>query len=95
MIAAMHYEEFKRQLGTAGVTAREFGELVKLHPKSITNYSQQGEVPSHLPVIVTLMGEMAEHGVDFRTALSRIQIALNKPRGAVTKGRFGGNRQTS
>ncbi|WP_459949430.1 hypothetical protein [Denitratisoma sp. agr-D3] len=91
----MRYEEFKRQLGKAGVTAREFGELVKLHPKSITNYSQRGEVPSHLAVIVTLMGEMAEHGVDFRSALSRIQIAPNKPRGAVAKGRFGGNKQTS
>jgi hypothetical protein len=89
----MTYDEFKRQLGKAGITAREFGDLVGLHPNSITNYSQQGEVPSHLAVIVTLMGEMAEQGLDFRPALSRIQLAPNKPRGAAAKGRFGGTRQ--
>lgn len=93
MIADMTYEEFKRQLGKAGITAREFGELLKLHPKSITNYSQQSEVPTHLAVIVTLMGEMAEHGFDYRAALSRIQIEPNKPRGGAAKGRFGGTKQ--
>lgn len=93
MITSMNYEEFRRQLGKAGITAREFGEVLKLHPKSITNYSQQGEVPSHLAVIVTLMGEMAEHGMDYRSALSRIQIAPNKPRGGAMKGSFGGTKQ--
>lgn len=93
MMDSMNYEEFRRQLGKAGITAREFGEVLKLHPKSITNYSQQGEVPSHLAVIVTLMGEMAEHGMDYRGALSRIQIAPNKPRGGAMKGRFGGSKQ--
>ena len=87
------YEEFRRQLGKAGVTAREFAALVGLHRNSITNYAGQRDVPSHLAVIVTLMGEMAEHGLDFRTALSRIQIEPNKPRGGAAKGRFGGTRQ--
>lgn len=89
----MTYDEFKRQLGKAGVTAREFGDLIRLHPNSITNYSRLGEVPSHLAVIVTLMGEMADQGLDFRHAISRIQIAPNKPRGASAKGRFGGTKQ--
>lgn len=93
MIAHMTYEEFRRQLGKAGITAREFGEVLKLHPKSITNYSQQGEVPTHLAVIVSLMGEMAEYGLDFRAVLSRIQIEPNKPRGGAMKGRFGGTKQ--
>ncbi|WP_026345523.1 hypothetical protein [Novispirillum itersonii] len=86
----MTYDEFKRQLGKAGVTAREFAELIKLNPNSITNYARQGAVPSHLAVIVALMGEMAEHGIDFRSVLDRIEITPNKPRGAAAKGRFGG-----
>jgi 23S rRNA maturation-related 3'-5' exoribonuclease YhaM len=93
MIATMTYEEFRRQLGKAGITAREFGEALKLHPKSITNYSKQGEVPTHLAVIVSLMGEMAEHGLDYRAVLARIHIEPNKPRGGATKGRFGGTKQ--
>lgn len=46
----MTYDEFRRQLGKAGVTAREFAELLSLNPNSITNYARQGEVPSHLTV---------------------------------------------
>jgi 23S rRNA maturation-related 3'-5' exoribonuclease YhaM len=93
MISSMTYEEFRRQLGKAGITAREFGEVLKLHPKSITNYSMQGEVPTHLAVIVSLMGEMAENGIDYRAVLARICIKPNKPRGGATKGRFGGSKQ--
>jgi len=90
MIAPMTYDEFKRQMGKAGITARELATLIKLSPNSITNYSRQGVVPSHLAVIVTLMGEMAENNLDFRPALARIDIEPNKPRGAAAKGRFGG-----
>lgn len=90
----MTYDEFKRRLGKAGLTAREFAGLIKLNPGSITNYARHGEVPSHLAVIVTLMGEIAESGFDFRPALSRIEIVPNKPRGAAAKGRFGGSKQS-
>lgn len=90
----MTYDEFRRQLGKAGITAREFAVLLKMCPNSITNYAQRGEVPSHLAVIVALMGEIADNGLDFRLVLSRIEIASNKPRGAAAKGRFGGNDQS-
>lgn len=89
----MTYEEFRRQLGKAGITAREFGELLKLNPKSVTNYSRRGEVPAHLSVIVALMAEMAEHRLDFRSVLSGLDIEPNKPRGGNAKGRFGSGRQ--
>lgn len=89
----MTYLEFKRQLGKAGVNVRQFAGLIKLNPNSITNYAKQGEVPSHLAVIVTLMGEMAEQGLDFRASLSRIDIEPNRPRGATAEGRFGENMQ--
>lgn len=77
----MEYEEFRRHLGKARLTTKEFAELVKLNSNSITNYSQKGVVPSHLAVISALLGEMAEHKVDFVEVLSRIEITPNKPRG--------------
>jgi hypothetical protein len=90
----MTYEEFRRQLGKAGLTAKEFAELVKLNSNSITNYAKSGEVPSHLAVIAALLGEMAERKIDFRDVLSRIEIEPNKPRGAGI-GRFGGRKPAS
>lgn len=90
----MTYEEFRRQLGKAGLTAKEFAELVKLNSNSITNYAKSGEVPSHLAVIAALLGEMAERKIDFRDVLSRIEIEPNKPRGAGI-GRFGGCKPAS
>ncbi len=89
----MVYSEFKRHLAKAGITAREFAELVRLHPNSITNYAKLRVVPSHWAVIATLMAEMAEQQLDFRAALARIEIEPNKPRGAGAKGRFGGAKQ--
>lgn len=88
----MNYEEFRRQLGKAGLTAKDFAELVKLNRNSITNYAKTGEVPSHLAVIAALLGEMAEHKIDFRNVLSRIEITPNKPRGAGV-GKFGGKQK--
>ena len=92
MIAYMDYDEFKRQLGKAGLTARELGEMLKMHPNSITNYAQQGFVPSRLALIVTLMAEMADHGLDYRSVVARVQVVPSKPRGDA-KGRFGGTKR--
>lgn len=95
MIPAMTYEEFRRQLGKAGLTVKGFAEQIKQTPNSITNYAKQGEVPPHLAIIAALMGDMAESGLDFRATLSRIQFNPGKPRGGATKGRFGGSKQIS
>lgn len=92
---SMTYEEFRRQLGKAGLTIKEFAELIKQTPNSITNHAAEGEVPSHLAIIAALMGEMAETGVDFRSTLGRIEYEPSKPRGGATKGRFGGSKQIS
>ncbi len=48
---------------------------------------------SHLAVISALMGEMAENGLDFRVALSKIDIKSKQSRGGAAKGRFGGRKQ--
>ena len=49
---------------------------------------------SHLAVIACLMGEMAERGVDYRDALSRIEIEPKKAQGAAARGKFAGDHQT-
>lgn len=90
----MSYEEFLRQLGKAGLKIGEFSEIVKMHRNSITNCSKSGIVPSHLAIIATLMGEMAEHRIDYKKPLSRIDIRAKKLRGTAAIGRFGGNKQT-
>lgn len=95
MIIAMTYNEFRRQLGKAGLSVKGFAHLIKQTPNSITNYSAQGEVPPHLAIIASLMGDMAESGLDFRHTLSRIQFEANKPRGGSVKGKFGGSKQES
>ncbi len=89
----MTYEEFRRQLGKAGLTVKGFAELIKQTPNSITNYAAQREVPPHLAIIAALMGDMAEGGLDFRATLARIQFEASKPRGGAVKGRFGGSKQ--
>ena len=91
---AMTYEEFQRQLGKAGISVKEFAGLLEMNRNSITNCSVRAEVPSHIAVIAALMAEMAEHQLDFKKALSRIDIAPKKPRGAGVKGTFGGSHQT-
>lgn len=91
----MTYEEFRRQLGKAGLTVKGFAELIKQTPNSITNYAKQGAVSPHLAIIAALMGEMAEAGMDFRSTLERIEFEASKPRGGAKKGRFGGSKQIS
>lgn len=91
MIRSMTYDEFRRQIGKAGLTIHAFADLVKMNPISLSNY-KQGNVPSHLAVIVTLLGAMADGQTDFRIALSNIEITPKKPRGAGI-GKFGGDKQ--
>lgn len=89
----MTYDEFQRQLGKAGISVREFADLVRMNRNSVTNCSKRGEVPSHLAVIVSLMGELAEHHIDFKLTLEKIEIEHKKPRGLAAKGKFGGSKQ--
>ena len=78
----MTYQEFQRQIGKAGLTICQFAELIKMNRASISNYAQKGTVPSHLAVISVLLGEMAEHQINFHEILSKIEISRKKPRGS-------------
>jgi hypothetical protein len=95
MMRGMTYGEFQRQLGKAGLNNREFAELIQMNRNSLTNYAQSGEVPAHLAVISTLLGEMAERKIDYVALLSGIEIKRKKPRGAGARGKFGGSKQAS
>jgi hypothetical protein len=94
MILGMTYMEFYRQLGKAGLSIREFAELVKMNQNSVTNCAKRGAVPTHLAVISALLGEMGDHKIDFRAVLSKLDITAKKPRGGAAKGRFAGSKQT-
>lgn len=89
----MTYEEFRRQLGKAGLTSKQFAGLVKLNGNSVANYAAQGEVPAHWAIVAVLMGEMAERKIDFKSILESIDISPKKVRGSAAKGRFGGSKQ--
>nr|WP_228575121.1 XRE family transcriptional regulator [Halomonas sp.] len=78
----MTYKEFLRQLGKAGLTVKEFSELVGMNRNSVSNYAGRTSVPTHLAVISKLMGEMAEQGIDFRQTLEGLEAVPKKPRGA-------------
>ncbi|OYO32063.1 DNA-binding protein [Janthinobacterium sp. PC23-8] len=91
MIAGMTYDEFRRQIGKAGLTVHAFADLIKMNRISLSNY-KQGDVPSHLAVIATLLGAMADGQTDFRSVLLNIDIAPKRPRGAGI-GKFGGDKK--
>ena len=77
----MVYDEFRRHLGKAGLTIRQFADLLKMHPNSLTNYRKNGEVPTHVAIIAALMGEMADKKVDFKFILNGLEITSKRARG--------------
>lgn len=79
---AVTYKEFQRHIGKAGLTLREFAELVCMNRASISNLSSKGEVPSHLAIIAALLGEMAEQRVEFRSVLARVDVKPKRARGS-------------
>ena len=81
MLRGMEYTEFKRHLGKAGLTVAEFASLTGKRSPSISNYAVTNDVPSHVALIAVLMGEMADHGIDFRAAAAKVEFKTARPRG--------------
>ncbi len=50
-------------------------------------------MPTHLAIIATLLGEMAERRIDFKNILASIEISPKRARGAGL-GKFGGDKQS-
>lgn len=91
----MVYAEFLEELARAGLSVRAFAELIGMNPNSISNYARVGELPTHLALIAVLVGEISALGGDYRSAMSKVDLAPKKPRGAARLGHFGGDRQTN
>ncbi len=67
----VEYQELKRQIGKAGLNNTSFAELIKIHPKSVTNFKTNG-VPNHISIIAVLIAEMAERKIDFKKIINEI-----------------------
>lgn len=89
----MTYIEFIRHIRKANLTLKDFAELLKMNPASLSNYAKKGEVPMHLAVIATLLAEMYERKINYHHILEKIDIPTKKPRGLGKEGKFGGDKQ--
>lgn len=69
----MPYTEFQRLIGKAGLSIKEFAALLNMKPNSITNYSKQGVVPTHIAVIVALISTIKDEGLDFYPIFEKIK----------------------
>lgn len=69
----MPYTEFQRLIGKAGLSIKEFAALLDMKPNSITNYSKQGVVPTHIAVIIALISTMKDEGLDFYPIFEKIK----------------------
>ena len=67
------HEEFQAPAGKAGLSLREFAQLLKMNRNSISNYARIGSVPAHLAVIAALLGEMAD-GRSIFAPLAKLDI---------------------
>lgn len=93
--AGMLYADFLEELGKAGLSVRAFAELIGMNPNSISNYARTGELPTHLAFIAVLVVGISEMGGDYRSIMSKVELAPKKPRGGARRGHFGGDRQTN
>ena len=69
----MPYTEFQRLIGKAGLSIKEFAALLDMKPNSITNYSKQGVVPTHIAVIIALISTMKDEGLDFYPIFEKVK----------------------
>jgi hypothetical protein len=77
----MDYPTFKKNLAHAGLSIREFADLLHMNKNSITNYAQKGEVPAHLGIIAQLIVALADRRVDYRKVLAGAPIRIKHRRG--------------
>lgn len=69
----MPYAEFQRLIGKAGLTIKEFAELLGMNPNSITNYHKVGVIPSHIAIIISLISSMKDKGIDFYEVFEKVK----------------------
>jgi len=89
----MSYDDFITELGKAGLTVREFANLVGMRANSVSNNAKRGEVPAHLAIIASLLAELHSNGIPFKPIFAHLNLSKKKPRGNASSGKFGGDKQ--
>jgi len=87
------YDEFVSELNKCGLSIRAFAELISMHPNSISNNAQRGEVPAHLAIIAVLISELNRRNLPYEQAIRDLNLHRKKVRGRAAPGVFGGDRQ--
>ncbi|MDZ4075663.1 MAG: helix-turn-helix transcriptional regulator [Hylemonella sp.] len=70
----MPYSEFRRHLGKAGLTINQFAAYLGVRPSSVSNYAKSGTVPRTYTMLVILLGECADRGLDPATIFARFNV---------------------
>lgn len=76
----MNYEELTRNIAKAGLDIKEFAELIKANPNSITNLKSKEKMPKNLAIIVILLGEMVDKGLGYKHLFEKLDLEEQKAR---------------
>ncbi|MFX4154580.1 XRE family transcriptional regulator [Aliarcobacter butzleri] len=76
----MNYEELKRNIRKAGLDIKDFAELIKVNPNSITNLKKKESVSKNLGIIAVLLGEMVDKGLDYKHLFEKLNLNGQKRR---------------
>ena len=76
----MNYEELKRKIRKAGLDIKDFAELIKVNPNSITNLKSKKKIPKNIGIIAVLLGEMKEAKLPFKDFLNSLDLEEQKAR---------------
>jgi len=76
----MNYNELVRNIGKAGLNVKEFAELIKANPNSITNLKKKGNIPKNLGIIAVLLGELVEHKIPYERLFDDLDLQEQKAR---------------
>jgi len=77
----LDYDELVRNIGKAGLTIKEFAELIKANPNSITNLSnKEKKVPKNLAIIAMLLGELVDKKIDYKSLFDKLELEPQKAR---------------
>ena len=76
----MDYEEFIRNIRKTGLTIKEFANLIKTNPNSITNLSTKEKMPKNLAIIAVLLGEIADKGIEYKYLFEKMDLQPQKAR---------------
>ena len=76
----MNYEELKRNIRKAGLDIKDFAELIKVNPNSITNLKSKKKIPKNIGIIAVLLGEMKEAKLPFKDFLNSLDLEEQKAR---------------